>query len=202
MSDENIYVQNHKAPAIVQWGAKRPNGSSAVNLLYVFWPCRMTVLLLLICFWCWPQTRRCVRNLATWLLLPRTSRETEQRIEIFAGWFIPAAVAMAITWMVWHVSVDGEMSGCGYLDIHKCFPLDLLRDLFIHGGIAAGVGGSLHLIMLRDALERARAAEARAEKERERADEMQRQANEAREELHRMREEWWKARSGGGGAQP
>ena len=105
---------------------------------------------------------------------------------------------MAITWMVWHVSVDSATSDCGYTNIHKCFPMSLLRDLFIHGGIAAGVGGSLHLIMLRDALERARAAEARAEKESKRAEEMREQRDEAREELHRMREEWWKERSGGG----
>lgn len=148
----------------------------------------MTVFLLLTALWCCPPVRWCARNFTTWLLLPKTAKEVESRGEIFAGWFIPASIALAITWMVWYASGAAEPAGCSHSNIHNCFPPDLVRDLFIHGGIAAGVGGSLHLIMLRDALNRARAAEARADREQERADKERALRDEERERTDRERE--------------
>ena len=145
----------------------------------------MEIFPLLLYLWRWPQIwypalrsfqQRYTGSIATWLLLPKTVQETEHRGEVFAGWLIPASVALAITWMVWHVSGGSEKSGCSYDDIHKCFPPNLISTMFIHGGIAAGIGGSLHLVMLREALDRARAAEARADRERERADKEQARA--------------------------
>ena len=158
----------------------------------------MGILFLSVYLWCWLRThcresslfpRSCIRNFATWFLLPKTKQELEFRGEIFAGWFIPASVALAITWVAWHVSPAGEASTCSYDAIYECFPPYLIRDMFIHGGIAAGVGGSIHLIMLREALDRARDAEARAAEERKRADEERAKLIDARAEVDRLREE-------------
>ena len=67
--------------------------------------------------------------------------------------------------------------------------------MFIHGGIAAGIGGSIHLVMLREALDRARDAEARLAKERERADRARDEADRLREELRKRDEQ---SRNGNG----
>ena len=151
----------------------------------------MEIFPLLICLWYWPRTWRvallsflrwCIRRFVTWFLLPIGNREVEYRIEIFAGWFIPAAIALAITWVVWRASEVGGASGCSYGDIHKCFPPGLIGDMFIHGGIAAGVGGSIHLVMLREALDRARAAETRLDEARKRDAEAQKLLNDERQE--------------------
>ena len=83
------------------------------------------------------------------------------------------------------MSEAGQTSCCGYDDIHKCFPPGLIRDMFIHGGIAAGVGGSIHLIMLREALDRARAAEARLDEERKLLDREREQVNKERERANK-----------------
>ncbi len=148
---------------------------------------------MLIRLWCWYPALKsfsgwCIQHLPAWLLVPRTTQEAGYRGEIFAGWFIPAAVALAITWIVWHVSHAGVMSGCGYNSIEECFPPYLVRDLFIHGGIAAGVGGSIHLVMLREALDRARAAEERAREATKRADRERVLADKNRELLIKERE--------------
>ena len=57
----------------------------------------------------------------------------------------------------------------------------------IQGGIAAGVGGSIHLIMLREALDRARKEQERANEERERAEEERKRADGLSAELEEMR---------------
>ena len=161
----------------------------------------MAAFLLLIRLWCWYPALKslsgwCTQRLPAWLLVPRTTQEAGYRGEIFAGWFIPAAIALAITWVVWYASAAGGMSNCGYTSLEKCFPPYLVRDLFIHGGIAAGIGGSIHLIMLREALDRARDAEARARSECARADKERDRADRLQEELNRM-----KAQAGNGNSQ-
>ena len=91
-----------------------------------------------------------------------------------------AALAVAVTWLVWYFGAGPETAGmigrdsCGWLDLQDCITASLLDRMFTHGAIASGTGGIVFYLMLtrerqlRESMNRRMiAAEKRADEERE-----------------------------------